>query len=125
MKYKLRFIMILGLIMAFSAMLIAVTAFGVESAMTGVVILAWLIGLSLLDLGITAIVGLSGVLVERYVAAQSFEKRKRNHIDSVLHDLTDSDLMRLKQRLVTGTVDDDVLYDEFMGDDGEFYREIR
>lgn len=49
----------------------------------------------------------------------SIEKRKRERIDSVLRDLSSEDLMRLRQRLMDGTVNDDVLYDEMMGDDGE------
>jgi hypothetical protein len=47
------------------------------------------------------------------------EKRKRERLDSVLRDLSDEDLMRLKERLMDGTVDDEVLYDRIVGDDGE------
>ena len=40
------------------------------------------------------------------------EKRKRDRIDSVLRDLSDDDLIRLRQRLQNGTINDDVLYDD-------------
>ena len=119
MKYKLRFITVLGLILAFTALLIAATAFGVESAMPGVIILAWVIGSLLLHYGITAITKLSEVLVERYLAEATVEKRKRNHIDTRLQDLSDSELMRLKQRLNDGTVNDEMLYKAIIGDDSE------
>lgn len=47
------------------------------------------------------------------------EKRKRANLDTVLRDLSDDDLVRLRQRLQDGTVDDEVLYDNLVGDDGE------
>jgi hypothetical protein len=47
------------------------------------------------------------------------EKRKRERLDSVLRDLSDDELMRLKERLMDGTVDDGVLYDRIVGEDGE------
>ena len=47
------------------------------------------------------------------------EKRKRERLDAVLRDLSSEDLMRLKERLMDGSVDDDVLYDRMVGDDGE------
>lgn len=47
------------------------------------------------------------------------EKRKRERLDAVLRDLSSEELLRLKQRLVDGTVDDDILYDQIVGDDGE------
>jgi len=54
------------------------------------------------------------------------EKRKRERLDSVLRDLSDEDLMRLKERLMDGTVDDEVLYDRIVGDDGELqYKRTR
>jgi len=57
-------------------------------------------------------------------AGTTLEKRKRDRIDSVLRDLSSEDLQRLKQRLGDGTLDDDVLYDEFVGDDEDvLYRE--
>lgn len=47
------------------------------------------------------------------------EKAKRDRLDAVLRDLSDDDLMRLRDRIQNGTVDDDVLYRRLTGDDGE------
>lgn len=47
------------------------------------------------------------------------EKKKRERLDAVLRDLSDEDLMRLKERLMDGSVDDEILYDRIVGDDGE------
>ncbi len=47
------------------------------------------------------------------------EKRKRERIDNVLRDLSDDDLVLLRQRLQDGTIDEDILYDRMIGDDGE------
>src|SRR5688572_26545853 len=37
---------------------------------------------------------------------ESIEKKKRERIDSVLRDLSDADLLRLRRRLLDGTIDD-------------------
>ncbi|MCA9913568.1 MAG: hypothetical protein KC496_09480 [Anaerolineae bacterium] len=50
------------------------------------------------------------------------EKRKRDRLDAVLRDLSDEDLLRLRERLSDGTVDDDLLYEQMIGTDGEFVR---
>lgn len=47
------------------------------------------------------------------------EKRKRDRLDAVLRDLSDDQLLRLRQRLEDGTIDDDSLYEKLVGDDGE------
>jgi hypothetical protein len=47
------------------------------------------------------------------------EKRKRERLDSVLRDLSSEELMRLKERLSDGSVDDEDLYERMVGDDGE------
>lgn len=47
------------------------------------------------------------------------EKRKRERIDNVLRDLSSEDLKRLKQRLEDGVIDEEVLYNQMVGDDGE------
>ena len=47
------------------------------------------------------------------------EKRKRERLENVLRDLSDEDLVRLKKRLSDGTINDGVLYDRMVGDDGE------
>lgn len=52
-------------------------------------------------------------------SAEQLEKRKRERIDAVLRDLSSEELHRLKQRLTDGTVDDDLLYDQMVGADGE------
>ncbi len=56
-------------------------------------------------------------------AVSDEEKRKRDRLDAVLRELSDADLVRLRQRLSTGEINDDVLYRELVGDDGEFYNE--
>jgi hypothetical protein len=48
------------------------------------------------------------------------EKRKRDRLDAVLRELSDEDLLRLRERLSTGDIDDDVLYERLVGEDGEF-----
>lgn len=48
------------------------------------------------------------------------EKRKRERLDNVLRDLSDEDLVRLKQRLQDGAIDDNMLYERMLGDDGEY-----
>lgn len=51
-------------------------------------------------------------------SGEQAEKRKRNRIDKVLRDLSDDDLMQLKQHLANRDVeDDDLAY--MLGDDGE------
>lgn len=63
---------------------------------------------------------ISGVKDSRMMGAtENQEKRKRERLDNVLRDLSSNDLMSLKQRLMNGSVDDDILYDEMLGDDGE------
>jgi hypothetical protein len=56
----------------------------------------------------------------------SIEKRKRDRLDTVLRDLSDADLLRLRQRLLDGTINDDALEDHLIGEDGELlYQEKR
>ncbi|GAB5494496.1 MAG: hypothetical protein Phog2KO_47110 [Phototrophicaceae bacterium] len=54
--------------------------------------------------------------------ADNMEKRKRERIDTVLRDLSSDDLQSLRQRLQDGNIDDDLLYDHMVGDDGELIR---
>lgn len=49
----------------------------------------------------------------------SQEKRKRERLDAVLRDMSSDDLMRLKQRLEDGIINDEILYNQIVGDDGE------
>ncbi|MEL6524642.1 MAG: hypothetical protein AAFQ07_02935 [Chloroflexota bacterium] len=58
-------------------------------------------------------------------AIDSTEKRKRDRIDAVLRDLSDDDLVRLRERLATGHIDDDLLYDRMVGDGGELVRPMQ
>jgi len=51
--------------------------------------------------------------------ADSEEKRKRDRLDAVLRDLSDDELIRLRERLSDGSVNDDILYDHLLGEDGE------
>ena len=50
---------------------------------------------------------------------QNTEKRKRQRIDDMLSDMSDEELFELRQRLQDGTYDEDYLYDNVVGDDGE------
>lgn len=51
--------------------------------------------------------------------SKQIEKVKRDRLDKVLRDLSDEELVALKKRLSTRDVDDEVLYDYLVGDDGE------
>ena len=56
---------------------------------------------------------------EHYTAS---EKAKRDRIENALKDLSklsDEELMILKQRLSTGEINDDMLHEYLVGDDGE------
>ena len=46
------------------------------------------------------------------------EKAKRQRIDNLLRDMSDDDLIALKQRLADGNMSEDTILD-FIGDDGE------
>lgn len=50
---------------------------------------------------------------------ESVEKRKRERLDTVLRDLSNDDLIALRERLQDGTIDDEILYEQMVGDDGE------
>jgi vacuolar-type H+-ATPase subunit I/STV1 len=69
---------------------------------------------------------ISGMTGKQLEAAQvQSEKRKRDRLDSVLRDLSDDDLVRLRRRLNDGSVDDESLYRQMLGDDGELVYEER
>ncbi|MGB7338494.1 MAG: hypothetical protein WBC91_06340 [Phototrophicaceae bacterium] len=55
-------------------------------------------------------------------SASSTEKRKRQRIDSMIRDMSDDELFELRQRLSDGSLDEDVMYERFVGDDGELMR---
>ena len=57
---------------------------------------------------------------QQALSESEIEKRKRDRLDAVLRNLSDDDLVRLKERLADGTIDDEKLYNELVvGDDGE------
>lgn len=60
-----------------------------------------------------------GTNATQELSAEDVEKRKRERIDSVLRDLSDDDLLRIRERLVSGTINDEMLYEQMVGDDGE------
>ena len=49
----------------------------------------------------------------------SHEKPKRDRIEQALRDLSNEELVVLKQRLSSGEINDDVLHQYMAGDDGE------
>ena len=55
-------------------------------------------------------------------ATDDLEKRKRERIDTVLRDLSDEDLYILQQRIQDGNINDEILYEHMIGDDGELVR---
>lgn len=55
-------------------------------------------------------------------ATDELEKRKRERIDTVLRDMSNEDLHILQQRLQDGNINDEVLYEHIVGDDGELIR---
>ena len=65
---------------------------------------------------------LSTEAIKTDTETDSIEKRKRERIDSVLRDLSNDDLQSLRQRLQDGDIDNDLLYEHIVGDDGELIR---
>lgn len=55
-------------------------------------------------------------------ATDEEEKRKRERIDTVLRDLSNDDLLALRERLQDGNINDEILYEHLIGDDGELIR---
>lgn len=114
-----RFLATLGLLFAFAAMMIAFTAISMDLNNMSLIIIGWLIAAPLFAFGIGVVWTFKVMLVNEAIHSVSLEKRKRERIDNVLRDLSDEDLMRLKQRLMDGSVDDDLLEAQIIGDDGE------
>lgn len=50
--------------------------------------------------------------------ASTLEKSKRERIDTMLRDMSDEDLVELKERLATGTITDENILD-YLSSDGE------
>lgn len=122
MKYRLRFMMIVSLIMAFFALLIITFGFGMEGGVIGLVILGWLIASSLLHLGITSIVGLSTQLAERY-QEENLQKKKKRKPNSILSHVSSENLIRVRDYLSDKTRGEELLYDELIDDSELIYKE--
>ena len=76
---------------------------------------AWHIVFAFIMLGL-AIGGTPFLL--NFQSETELEKAKRQRIDNLLRDMSDDDLVTLKQRLSDGEVSEDTILD-FIGDDGE------
>lgn len=119
-QHRMRLFMTIGLLMAFGAFLMAITAIDISTNSEGISVLGLLIGAPLFTFMISMVWRYRLMLVdEQEQDSTSLEKRKRERIDSVLRDLSDDDLLRLRERLVDGTVGDDMLEEQLIGDDGE------
>lgn len=121
MQHRMRFFATFGLMLAFGALMIALTAIAMDDVYwNGIFIPVLLFGAPLFAFMISAIWRYNLVLVdEQEQELISLEKRKRKRIDSVLRDLSDDDLLRLRERLIDGSVNDDMLQEQLIGDDGE------
>jgi len=53
------------------------------------------------------------------ISEDYFGKRKRDELDAVLRNLSDEELIRLRRRLGEGSLSEEMLYEELLGDDGE------
>jgi hypothetical protein len=123
MKYRLGFMMIVKLIIAFYALLITTFIFGMEGGILGLVIIAWLIVSAILHFGITAITGLSKQLAERYEENKLQRKKKPKPINSILRHMSSENLLRIRDYLSDDTRDEELLYDELVDDSDLVYQE--
>src|SRR5688500_12239523 len=79
-------------------------------------------------LNVILLMAIIGVVVHWAIGTlklETVEKAKRDRIDSVLRDLSNEDLVRLKERLTNGTINDERLEEALVGEDGELLRERR
>jgi hypothetical protein len=68
---------------------------------------------------ILALVIIATPLLARWKEGEkSLEKSKRQRIDTMLRDMSDEDLLELKQRLSTGSINEENILD-YLGEDGE------
>lgn len=51
--------------------------------------------------------------------AEPTENRKRDRIDAALHEMSDEELVHLRERISTGEVTDATLYQELFGEEGD------
>jgi len=52
-------------------------------------------------------------------SGESTGNRKRDRIDAALHEMSDEELIELRERISTGEVSDATLYRELLGEDGD------
>ena len=72
-----------------------------------------------LALVILSLVVIGSIALSRWKdGTTELEKSKRQALDNILRDMSDDELIRLKERLATGNLDDEKLL-EYMGSDGE------
>ena len=72
-----------------------------------------------LALLIISLVAVASVFLSRWKeGAVDMQKSKRQRIDTMLRDMSDEDLLELKQRLSTGSISDENILD-YLGEDGE------
>ncbi len=103
---------------------VVVTVFG-DLGGTIVPVLLFMLGAGVMVTGFVWNWG-DGSLVKQQASRGSIseeffgEKRKRDELDDVLRDLSDEELIRLRQRLSDGTLTEELLYEELLGTDGEY-----
>lgn len=96
---------------------------------TGIILSSMILGSDLGDdiLGLVFILVAGAVFITAFIwnwgrlpmtAQEASEKQKRERLDAVLRDLSDSQLQRLRERLSAGEITDDQL-NYMLGDDGE------
>jgi hypothetical protein len=75
-----------------------------------------------LAFAILSVVVIATPLLSRWKDGETqFMKSKRERIDTMLQDMSDAELLELKQRLSTGDMSDENILD-YLGDDGELVR---
>jgi len=112
------------------SLMFAVIAVTVFADLGGVIVpvLIFLLGAGVLVTGFIWNWG-DGSLSKNTSAASSvsdefFGKRKRDDLDVMLRNLSDDELLRLRRRLSDGDLTEQMIYEELLGDDGE-YKERR
>jgi uncharacterized membrane protein len=74
---------------------------------------------SSLALAIIALVVFASLLLTRWKSSETEEqKAKRQHIDTLLRDMSDEQLVTLKKRLASGELDDEQ-FSDYLESDGE------
>lgn len=106
--------------MALMFTVVAVTVFG-DLGGTVVPVLLFLLGAGVVVTGFIWNWGETAKADTTHdIASEYFgEKRKRDELDDILRNLSDEELIRLRRRLSDGTLTEEMLYEEFLDDDGE------